>query len=98
MCITAHYIDKNWNLHKKIIYFCPIEGHKGEMLARDIDLCLKEWGISKVFAITVDNASSNYTCINLLKDRFTSRGCDFLKGKYMHMRCIAHITNLIVKD
>lgn len=41
MCITAHYIDQNWNLHKKIINFCPIEGHKGELLARDIDMCLK---------------------------------------------------------
>lgn len=98
MCITAHYIDHNWKLHKKIINFCPIEGHKGELLARDLDLYLKEWGISKVFAITVDNASSNYTCIELLKDRLTSRGADFLNGKYMHMRCIAHIINLIVND
>ncbi|XP_074323343.1 zinc finger BED domain-containing protein RICESLEEPER 2-like [Apium graveolens] len=61
-------------------------------------MCLKEWGIAKVFAITVDNASSNATCIQFLKDRFSSRGCDFLKSKYMHMRCIAHKTNLIVKN
>ncbi|XP_074347010.1 zinc finger BED domain-containing protein RICESLEEPER 2-like [Apium graveolens] len=32
------------------------------------------------------------------KNRFASRGCDFLKEKYMHMRCIAHIANLIVND
>lgn len=98
MCITAHYIDQHWNLNKKIIKFCPIEGHKGELLARDLDLYLKEWGIAKVFAITVDNASSNYTCIQKLKDRLCSRGADFFKGKYIHMRCIAHIVNLIVND
>ena len=74
MCITAHNIDQNWNLHKKIINFCPIEGHKGELLARDLDIKLKEWELAKVFEITVDNASSNYTCIQLLKDRLSSKG------------------------
>lgn len=55
-------------------------------------------GIAKVFIIIVDNTSSNATCIEILKERFSSKGCDFMKGTYIHMRCIAHITNLIVKD
>ena len=55
-------------------------------------------GISKVFAITIDNANSNHTCIQLLKDGLSSRWCDFFGGRYMHMRFITHIINLIVND
>ncbi|CAA0806372.1 Zinc finger BED domain-containing protein DAYSLEEPER [Striga hermonthica] len=98
MCITAHYIDEEWSLNKKIINFCPIESHKGEDLGRQIDGCLRDWGISKVFSITVDNAPSNDTCLTYLKSRLTSRGCAFVKGKFLHMRCIAHIINLVVVD
>ncbi|XP_075076959.1 zinc finger BED domain-containing protein DAYSLEEPER-like [Nicotiana tabacum] len=44
MCVTAHYIDKNWNLHKKILNFCPITSHKGQDLASGVAKCLLEWG------------------------------------------------------
>ena len=98
MCITAHYIDVNWNLHKKILNFCTVESHKGEIMGRDLDICLREWGVSKVFTVTVDNASSNTTSLNQLTGKLIARGCDILKGKYLHMRCIAHIINLIVTD
>ncbi|WOL13779.1 zinc finger BED domain-containing protein RICESLEEPER 1-like [Canna indica] len=27
MCITCHFIDDNWTLHKKFINFCQISGH-----------------------------------------------------------------------
>ncbi|KAM3323376.1 hypothetical protein P3S67_004527 [Capsicum chacoense] len=29
MCLTAHFIDTNWKLHKRVINFCPISSHKG---------------------------------------------------------------------
>lgn len=29
MCLTAHFIDNDWRLHKRIINFCPIIGHTG---------------------------------------------------------------------
>lgn len=98
MCITAHYIDKDWSLNKKIINFCIIDSHKGEEMGRQIDSCVLEWGIAKVFAITVDNATANDTCVDYLKGRFISRGCDVVRGKYLHMRCMAHVVNLIVGD
>lgn len=46
MCVTAHYIDDDWVLQKKIIYFVPIVSHKGEDLGMVLEYCLKEeWGI-----------------------------------------------------
>lgn len=98
MCITAHYVDKDWNLHKKIINFCLVDSHKGEEMGRQIDGCLREWGIARVLAITVDNASANETCIDYLKGRLTTRGCDVVKGEHLHMRCAAHVLNWIVTD
>ena len=32
ICLTAYYIDDNWNLHKNIINFFPVVGHFGLVL------------------------------------------------------------------
>lgn len=49
MCLTAHFIDDDWNLHKKIINFCPIVGHKGTLIGRAVEKCLNEWELKKNF-------------------------------------------------
>uniref|UniRef100_A0A803M804 Transposase n=1 Tax=Chenopodium quinoa TaxID=63459 RepID=A0A803M804_CHEQI len=60
MCLTAHFIDNDWKLNKKIINFCPISSHKGEAIGKAVEACLEYWGIDdKLFTVTVDNASSN---------------------------------------
>jgi len=98
MCLTAHWIDNDWKLNKRILNFCPIPSHKGDELGRAVERCLVEWGIENVFTITVDNASSNDTMIAYLKKRLNNWNGTMLHGKYLHMRCIAHIVNLIVND
>ena len=30
MLITAHFIDSEWNFHKRILNFCQVADHKGE--------------------------------------------------------------------
>ena len=69
MCLTTHFIDSEWKLHKKIINFCPISSHKGTDIAFEVEKCSNEWGIDKVFTITVDNASSNDVAIRWLKEQ-----------------------------
>ncbi|XP_019163455.1 PREDICTED: zinc finger BED domain-containing protein RICESLEEPER 1-like [Ipomoea nil] len=58
----------------------------------------KKWGIRNVFSVTVDNASSNDTAMGFLKKKLVSWGSSTTREKYLHMRCIAHILNLVVQD
>ncbi|XP_019173846.1 PREDICTED: zinc finger BED domain-containing protein RICESLEEPER 2-like [Ipomoea nil] len=98
MCLTAHFIDSEWKLQKKIISFVPIYSHKGESIAKALESCLMDWGLKSVFSVTVDNAYSNDTALGFLKKKFVSWGCTAVRSKYLHMRCIAHILNLVVQD
>jgi hypothetical protein len=85
-------------LHKKIINFCPISGHKGEDIGRAVETCLNSWGIDRVMTITVDNASPNKEAIEYLRVQLSNNmlGDHILNGTYMHIRCVAHILNLVV--
>ncbi|XP_058725940.1 zinc finger BED domain-containing protein RICESLEEPER 2-like [Vicia villosa] len=69
MCITAHFIDNNWTLHKKILNFVQVLSHSGEVMANTISQCLDNWGLKNVLSVTVDNASSNDRGIENLKRR-----------------------------
>ncbi|XP_019244340.1 PREDICTED: zinc finger BED domain-containing protein RICESLEEPER 1-like [Nicotiana attenuata] len=98
MCVTAQWIDSEWNMHKRIINFCPIVSHKGEDMANGIGRCLREWGINKIFIVTVDNASSNDVTIKELSKQLTKMGTNLTNGTHLHVRCMDHIMNLVVQD
>ncbi|KAM3338049.1 zinc finger BED domain-containing protein RICESLEEPER 2-like [Capsicum galapagoense] len=85
-CITAHWIDSKWIMHKRIINFFPIISHRGENMANEISKCLRDWGINKIFTITVDNASSNDVTVKELAKIFTKRGTNFMNGEHFHVR------------
>ncbi|XP_057965406.1 zinc finger BED domain-containing protein RICESLEEPER 2-like [Malania oleifera] len=63
-----------------------------------IERCLLDWGVDNVFTMTVDNASSNDVAIAYIKRKVSNWRKDILGGKFLHMRCTAHIINLIVQD
>ena len=92
--------SNDWKLHRKIINFCTISSHKGDDIAFVLGKCLEEWGLaSKLYTVTVDNASSNNTACTALVDDFKRHGHFlFSGGEFLHVRCIAHILNLIVWD
>ncbi|KAA0056378.1 putative transposase [Cucumis melo var. makuwa] len=98
MVITAHFIDDDWNLHKRILNFCQVANHKGDIIGRAIEKCLEGWGIDRLFTVTVDNASSNDVAISYLVKKFKGRNGLVLDGEFIHIRCSAHILNLIVSD
>ncbi|XP_050374564.1 zinc finger BED domain-containing protein RICESLEEPER 2-like [Argentina anserina] len=98
MVLTAHFIDDKWEMHKRVINLCPISSHSGNSIGLLIESCLLQWGISKVLTITVDNATTNKCAIEYVRSKLNRREKSeaVLGGKYMHVRCTAHITNLIV--
>jgi len=100
MVVTAHFIDMDWQLHRRIISFSPIPDHKGKTIANQFLRSLDDWGIEKVFSITVDNASANDKANTVLKERLSNRNSDALmmNGDFMHIRCGAHILNLIANE
>uniref|UniRef100_A0A803N3X8 GRF-type domain-containing protein n=1 Tax=Chenopodium quinoa TaxID=63459 RepID=A0A803N3X8_CHEQI len=72
--------------------------HKGEAIGKAVEACLEYWGIDdKLFTVTVDNASSNDVACAHLSRMVRRTGC-INDGKNLHVRCIAHIINLIVWD
>jgi hypothetical protein len=48
--------------------------------------------------VTVDNASANDSGISYLRRQMNALKSSIANGKYLHMRCTAHIINLIVQD
>ncbi|XP_060182751.1 zinc finger BED domain-containing protein RICESLEEPER 2-like [Lycium barbarum] len=74
------------------------KSHKGEDMANGISRCLREWGINKIFTVTVDNASSNDVTVKELSKQLTKMGTNLMNGNHLHVRCMAHIMNLVVQD
>ncbi|XP_031281653.1 zinc finger BED domain-containing protein RICESLEEPER 2-like [Pistacia vera] len=100
MVITGHFIDGNWRLQKRVLSFVHIDPpHTGVQIADSVYKYLKEWGIeNKVFTIFVDNTSSNDVAIRTLRENFSVTRRLVCGGKLFHVRCCAHILNLLVQD
>ena len=100
ICLTAHFVDENWKLQSKILNFCHMPPpHTGFELSSKIFTLLTEWKVDKkIFSITLDNASSNDTCVEHLKSTLDVHGSLLCGGEFFHVRCSAHILNLIVQD
>ncbi|KAK2655892.1 hypothetical protein Ddye_008944 [Dipteronia dyeriana] len=100
MVVTTHFIDCDWKLQKRILSFSQITDHRGDSIGRCIEKVLLDWGIDKIFTITMDNATATATAIGYMIRKLNSWHVDgvIFEGKYLHLRCGAHILNLIVSD
>ncbi|XP_062088415.1 zinc finger BED domain-containing protein RICESLEEPER 2-like [Humulus lupulus] len=100
--IYSAFLDQKKELKsilKRIINFIQVPSHKGDLVGKKLINCLNEWGISSVFAVTVDNASLNDVALRKLKGHLLDKDNTIpLNGEMFHMRCSAHILNLIVTD
>ncbi|XP_022028404.1 zinc finger BED domain-containing protein RICESLEEPER 2 [Helianthus annuus] len=99
MALTAHYVDENWNLRKKVLNFRVIPPpHSGSILAEHLINFLADWGIEKkVFTITLDNAKYNDILVDRLKGHWRLNNALVCDGDFTHVRCSAHVLNLIVQ-
>ncbi|GJT94202.1 zinc finger BED domain-containing protein RICESLEEPER 2 [Tanacetum coccineum] len=94
MVLTAHFIDEDWVMHKRIINFRPIHSHRGVDIGRALLECITGWGLKNVMTVTVDNVASNDKAIEYLVENLPTK---YDNGKHFHIRCMAHILNLIVQ-
>ncbi|XP_042386507.1 zinc finger BED domain-containing protein RICESLEEPER 2-like [Zingiber officinale] len=99
MAITSHFIDVSWKLQSRLVRFiyvsCP---HTAEVLANALVDCLLNWNLDrKLSTLTVDNCTTNDAMIELILDKLPPSSL-ILEGKLFHMRCCAHILNLVVRD
>ncbi|KAL7617332.1 hypothetical protein Lser_V15G02289 [Lactuca serriola] len=61
--------------------------------------CLKHWEIEdKIFTISVDNDAYNDRALRRLKEIFSRVRKLTCGGRLFHVRCCAHILNILVKD
>ncbi|KAJ1690355.1 hypothetical protein LUZ63_014510 [Rhynchospora breviuscula] len=100
MSLTAHYVDADWKLQKRIISFFDLApSHSGEVISDRIIECITEWGIQdKIGTITLDNASNNDKAAAILESNLVESGKLHFDGLFFHVRCCAHILNLVVED
>jgi hypothetical protein len=98
MCLVAHYIDSEWNLQCRVLNFIELDPpHTGLVIAHAVFECLVEWKIEdKVMSITLDNASNNDVATTNLSAKLLARKNGLFDPVYFHVRCAAHIVNLVV--
>ncbi|CAN1248085.1 Zinc finger BED domain-containing protein RICESLEEPER 2, partial [Linum perenne] len=99
MAITAHYVDNSWNFRSIMLRFLHVPApHTSERLAAWLCNCLLSWNVdTKLSTITLDNCSTNDSMISLVRDKLMPPNL-LMNSNLLHMRCSAHILNLIVRD
>lgn len=99
MAVTAHFVDESWKLSSILMRFIYVPApHNAEVIAEQLHESLVEWNLDeKLMSVTVDNCKTNDKAIDLLVDKIEPSKL-LLQGTMLHMRCCAHILNLIVKD
>jgi hypothetical protein len=75
-----------------------VKGHRADDIGKYMEKCLAEWGLDKVFTITVDNASANNGTVSYMANVTNKSKTSILESKLLHMRCAAHIVNFIVQE
>ncbi|WVZ76741.1 hypothetical protein U9M48_024686 [Paspalum notatum var. saurae] len=108
--VVAHFVNSDWCLEKRLLGLKPIEvAHTGANIVERVEMVASDYGITdKIFAIVLDNTSSNKTAMDVLKPVFSgyigslmpkpARNEDDLAVVFLHQRCACHIINLIVKS
>jgi hypothetical protein len=70
--VVAHFVNADWELEKRLLALRLIdELHTGSAIAEHISMVVDEYDLTnKIFAITLDNASSNSSAMDILSPIF----------------------------
>ena len=115
LSVVAHFVNSHWEIEKRLLGLRLIDGkHSGVSIANLVATVIDDYALTdKVFAITLDNASSNNTAMKYLRpflsgylgvpapvvtdDDSFTPTDDDLCTMFLHQRCSCHVINLIVK-
>ncbi|XP_024990516.1 zinc finger BED domain-containing protein RICESLEEPER 1-like [Cynara cardunculus var. scolymus] len=100
MVVTCHFVDSDFKLNKCILSFVDVPPpYYGLCIHDSLFKCLKEWNIeTKVATLTVVNATTNDVVATMLMEIMNLQKKLVVGGKLFHVRCCAHILNLLVQD
>ncbi|KAF9602716.1 hypothetical protein IFM89_030604 [Coptis chinensis] len=99
MCITAHFVDSDWKLNKKIISFPMLEDESFNMIStfEGIYNSISRWSLNeKIFTVSLDNALSSDVAERLKEALFSN--ASGLGKQLFCVSCGTHIFNIIVQE
>ncbi|KAK9724441.1 hypothetical protein RND81_05G072100 [Saponaria officinalis] len=99
MAVTAHFIDNSWKFKSRILRFLYVEApHTKDVLADALCKSIYDWNLDcRISSVTLDNCTTNDALMLILRVKLPNDSL-ILRGRFLHMRCCAHILNLIVQD
>ncbi|CAL5415233.1 unnamed protein product [Camellia sinensis] len=99
LCLTAYFIDDNWEMQKWILNFTCV-GHQSQAALHEVILnSLKKWGIEKkISTITMSNSSIYDETIEIVKDHIRGKKELPLNGRLFRVCCCSDIVSLMVQD
>ncbi|CAN6270701.1 unnamed protein product [Urochloa humidicola] len=112
LSVIAHYINSDWQLEKRVLGLILIDvSRSGQNIADRVASVLADYGLhDKVFAVTLDNASSNASTMHKLRPLLSKylgfevidvpehEPFNAVNSMFLHQHCACHIINLIVKE
>lgn len=103
MVVTVDCIDREWELQTIILEFNRfLTPHTGDGTCHFIHDVINEWGLNqKLLCIATDNAADKIAGVRQLNMnlRVELKEKDIeLRRENFHIRCIAYIINLAVKE
>ncbi|CAL8079587.1 unnamed protein product [Prunus armeniaca] len=105
LCLSAHFIDENWELNDWVLHFCSISvlGPSDDSLHKYEDWgilrSLEDWGIeNKISALTVKNDNCNNELVEFLKTHIQGKMELQLNGKLFCVYCCGEMISIMVQD
>jgi nitrate/nitrite-specific signal transduction histidine kinase len=95
-CVTAHYIDHDWILQKRVLSFRTMNyPHTAQIIYQSIINVLHEYNLkryleNKIFSIYFHNVSNNIKSI----DYFTRALNPIMNDRMFHQKCACYILSL----
>ncbi|GAB4834097.1 hypothetical protein Ancab_039960 [Ancistrocladus abbreviatus] len=100
LCLTAHYIDEDWNLQKKTLNFIMIDAaHTEDIHSEVIIKCLMDWDIEhRLFCMTFGDLSTSDDIVSRIKNHLSQNRPLLSNGRLFDVCCATHVLSLLVED